>query len=61
MLIIKVEKGNIEKALKNYKHKSIKIKQIKKLREKDKYTKPSVAKRAQIQKAKYVEKKHGSN
>jgi|TARA_R110000803_G_scaffold82414_3_gene148557 small subunit ribosomal protein S21 len=61
MLIIKVEKGNIEQALKRYKYKSIKIKQVKKLREKKEYTKPSAAKRTQLQKAKYVEQKHNDS
>jgi|TARA_R110002095_G_scaffold184272_1_gene161500 small subunit ribosomal protein S21 len=61
MLIIKVEKGNIEQALKRYKHKSIKVKQVKKLREKKEYTKPSAAKRTLLQKAKYVEQKNSDN
>lgn len=57
MLIIKIEKGNIEKALKSYKYKVNKTGQTKALREGRDYTKPSAAKRAKIQKAKYVEQK----
>lgn len=57
MLIIKIEKGNIEKALKSYKYKVNRTGQTKALREGRDYTKPSAAKRAKIQKAKYVEQK----
>ena len=61
MLIIKVEKGNIEQALKRYKYKSIKIKQVKKLRENKHFTKPSVAKREQLKNAKYVAQKNNDS
>lgn len=44
MFIIQVKKGNIEQALKKLKSKTIKSKQQKILREKQDYTKPSVAK-----------------
>ena len=57
MLIVKVEKGNIEQALKRYKYKTIKVKQVKKLREKNTYNKPSIVRRKQLQKAKYIEQK----
>lgn len=57
MLIIKVEKGNIEKALRQYKRKTIKTKQMKKLRENQDYTKPSALKRLKIQKAIYLQQK----
>ncbi len=57
MLIIKVEKGNIEKALRQYKRKTIKTKQMKKLRDNQDYTKPSALKRLKIQKAVYLQKK----
>ena len=50
MLIIKVDKGNIEKALKQYKRKTIKTKQMKKLRENQNYTKPSASNRLKNQK-----------
>lgn len=57
MLIIKVEKGNIEKALRQYKRKTIKTKQMKKLRENQDYTKPSASKRLKMQKAIYLQQK----
>jgi len=55
MLIIKVENNKIDKALKQYKRKVIKTKQLKKLRDQQNFTKPSVKKRIQLQKAKYIE------
>ena len=55
MLIINVENDNIDKALKQYKGKVIKTKQLKKLRDLQDFTKPSVKKRLQLQKAKYIE------
>lgn len=57
MLIIKVEGGNIEKALKKFKYKVNNTKQTKKLREKQQFEKPSIVKRKQLQKAKYLESK----
>lgn len=57
MLIIKVEKGNIEKALRQYKRKTIRTKQMKKLRENQDYTKPSALKRLKMQKAIYLQQK----
>lgn len=57
MLIIKVDKGNIEKALKQYKRKTIKTKQMRKLRENQNYTKPSASNRLKNQKAVYLQKK----
>jgi len=60
MLIIKVEKNNIEKALKVYKSKVRSTKQLQQLREEKEYTKPSVAKRKQKIKAKYIQKKNSS-
>lgn len=58
MLIIKVEKDNIERALKIYKSKVRSTKQLQELREGKEYTKPSVAKRKQKIKAKYIQKKN---
>jgi|SaaInl59LU_5_DNA_1037362.scaffolds.fasta_scaffold00796_6 ribosomal protein S21 len=58
MLIIKVESNNIEKALKQYKSKVIRTKQIKKLREGTEYVKDSVLKRKQLIKAKYIQAKN---
>ena len=54
MLIIPVDNNNIEKALKQYKRKVIKTKQLKKIRDRKDFTKPSAEKRLQLQKAKYV-------
>lgn len=56
MLIIEVTK-NIETALKVYKSKVQKTKQIQKLRERQEFVKPSVRKRTQIQKAVYNQQK----
>jgi len=57
MLRVEVKKGNIEAALKKLKSKFIKTKVAKQCRERDHFTKPSVNRRAEIIKAKYVEKK----
>lgn len=58
MLIIKVEKNNIEKALKNLKGKVIKTKQNDILRARQAFVKKSVVRRSQINKAKYLESKN---
>ena len=58
MLIIKDVK-NIEKALKQLKSKVIRTKQSRKLNQNRYFTKPSVKKRDQKIKAKYVQKKFG--
>lgn len=61
MIVIKVGKNeNIERALKRYKFKVHKTKQLDKLREKQEYVKKSEKRRKQIQKAKYIQKKKGS-
>lgn len=57
MLIIKVENGNIEKALKQYKSKVIKTKQMKELRDCQEFEKASVKNRQEKTLAKYVQKK----
>jgi small subunit ribosomal protein S21 len=57
MLIVEVQNNNIEKALKQYKHKVIKTKQIKTLREDKEFEKKSSRKRKQIAKAKYLQSK----
>lgn len=57
MLIIKIDNGNIEKAIKQYKQKVIKTKQLQKLRDGKEHIKPSVKKRKQISKAKYIQSK----
>ena len=58
MLIIEVDKGNIEKALKQYKIKVRNTKQINHLRDQQDFTKPSAKKRLKMQKAKYLQSKN---
>jgi small subunit ribosomal protein S21 len=54
MIIVNVNKEkNLESALKKYKHKVHKTKQIEKLRDKQEYTKPSVNRRSKKLKAVY--------
>lgn len=56
MLIVKLnKKTNIEKALKQLKSKVIRTKQLRKLRERKQFTKPSEKKRLQMQKAIYIQ------
>lgn len=55
MLIIEVKNENIEQALKQYKRKVIKTKQIKNLRDRQQFTKKSVEKRDEFRKASYVQ------
>jgi small subunit ribosomal protein S21 len=61
MLIIKVDKGGIEKAIKKLRRKVRNVKQINKLRENKQFTKPSVKKRLQKQKAVYIQKLKDEN
>ena len=56
MLKIQVKEGeNIERALKRYKRKFVKTTVKNQLQERKQFTKPSVERRAQIQKAEYVQ------
>ena len=56
MLIIPVKDGeNIDRALKRFKRKFDRTKTMKQLRERKHFTKPSVSKRKQMQKAQYVQ------
>jgi len=55
-LKIKVKKGNIERALKEYKSKIIKTRQMREINEKKEFEKPSVKNRRIKQKGKYKEK-----
>ncbi len=57
MLIIKVKNKNIEAALKNYKYKVYKTKQLQNLNKNKEYTKPSAERREEHKKAIYVNKK----
>lgn len=56
MLIIPVKEGeNIERALKSYKRKFVKTTIKNQLQTRKQYTKPSIERRALIQKAQYVQ------
>ncbi len=57
MLVINVKEGeSIERALKKYKKKYDRTKVIRELRSRQQFTKPSVKRRAEVIKAKYVQK-----
>jgi len=56
MLKIKIKKGNINQALKNLKNKVFKTKMLNDIRDRKDYTKKSVKRRAEINKAKYIQK-----
>jgi small subunit ribosomal protein S21 len=61
MLVIELNKEkNIENALKTLKNKVQKTRLIQQLRERQEYVKPSVKRRSEILKAKYVQKKRES-
>jgi small subunit ribosomal protein S21 len=56
MIIIPVKEGeNVERALKRFKRKFEKTGVIKELRERQAFTKPSVTRRAEVNKAIYVQ------
>ena len=58
MIIIKVKNASsIEQALKQYKFKVYKTKQTEKLRERQEFTKKSVKKRSEVNKAIYLQRK----
>jgi small subunit ribosomal protein S21 len=63
MIIINLSKEkNIESALRTYKQKVQKTKQIQKLRERQEFVKPSVKRRKEVLKAVYVQQiKNGLN
>jgi small subunit ribosomal protein S21 len=62
MLIVKIKEGKgIEKALKDYKSKVIKTRQMSELQDRKVYIKKSVKKREQKKKAIYVQKKFKNN
>jgi small subunit ribosomal protein S21 len=56
MIIVEVKNGNIEQALKKYKSKVAKTKQINQLRDRKEFVKPSVIKRDQVRKATHIQK-----
>ncbi len=56
MLIIPIKEGeNIDRALKRFKRKFDRTGTMRQLRSRQQFTKPSVAKRAQLQKAAYIQ------
>ncbi|MCK7590386.1 30S ribosomal protein S21 [Subsaxibacter sp. CAU 1640] len=56
MLRIEIKEGeNIERALKRYKRKHRNVKVMQNLRENQYFTKPSVKRRKEIQKAEYIQ------
>ena len=56
MLIIPIKEGeNIDRALKRFKRKFDKTGTMRQLRKRQAFIKPSVARRAQIQKAEYIQ------
>jgi small subunit ribosomal protein S21 len=62
MIIIDVTKfGSIDQALKVYKNKTNKIGTVRELRDRQEFVKPSVKRRAEIQKAVYIQKKFNNN
>lgn len=56
MLIVKVRKKNIERALKELKSKVIKTRQNSEINARSEYTKKSIKRRKEIQKATYIQK-----
>lgn len=61
MLIINVKDNNVEMALKQYKRKVSRTKQLQNLRDLQDFIKPSVKKRLMLKKAKYLETKKYSH
>lgn len=56
MLIIPIKEGeNIDRALKRYKRKFDKTGTMRELRDRQQFTKPSVSRRAVIQRAQYIQ------
>ena len=56
-IVVKVDGGNIEKALRQWKRKFITQKVVEELRERTEYVKPSVRRRTEIKDAAYRQKK----
>ena len=57
MLIVKLKEGeNIERALKRFKRKFNQTQVTKQLREREQFTKPSIKRRQEVLKAKYIQK-----
>ena len=61
MIIVQVKNENsLEQALKTYKFKIYKTKQLEKLKDRKEYKKPSVTRRAEIKKAQHRQKNQDS-
>jgi len=59
MIVVPVKEGeNIDRALKKLKRKFEKTGVVREVRERQKFTKPSVKRREEIQKAVYIQKLH---
>lgn len=62
MIIIKVKNDkSLEQALKNYKFKVFRTKQIQKLQERKEFKKPSIKRREEIKKAIFIQKKNNQS
>jgi len=62
MIIVDVSKfKNLDQALKAYKRKGDKIGTVNELRDRKEFVKPSVKRRNQIKKAKYIQSKYGKS
>ena len=61
MILVNVEGTTIEKALKTLKRKWDKTKTLRELRDRKEFTKKSIKRRAEINKAKYVQDKYRNN
>jgi small subunit ribosomal protein S21 len=61
MIKVKVKRGNIERALKEYKGKIIRTRQMREINDRKEYEKPSVKNRKVKQKGEYREKKRREN
>jgi small subunit ribosomal protein S21 len=59
MLIVKVQKNNIEKAIKQMRRKVVQTQLFKECRKRKQFTKPSILRREEIKKAAYVQQKFG--
>jgi len=61
MLVVEVKNDNVEKAIRKLRKKVIQTKQLKNLKERKEYTKKSVKRRNEMQKASYIQKKYGDD
>ena len=59
MLIVKEQKNNIDRAIKQMRRKVINTQLLKECRKRKHFTKPSIKRREEIQKATYIQEKYG--